>query len=87
MDFDVNAHRDAQGRWHHQILGPLSERIAEPSVYEECHAPGASIRCIGFSDFASAINYGWRRVRIILKHAGGGPEKAAPPAGEIRSKS
>jgi hypothetical protein len=86
MDFDVNAHRDSQGRWHHQILGPLSGTTAEASVYEECHDPSTSIRCIGFSDFAAAINCGWRRVRVLLKQSEGGPQKAAPPTGEIRSK-
>jgi hypothetical protein len=86
MDFDVNAHRDAQGRWHHQILGPLRAQAAEVSVYEECHDPGAPTHCIGFPDFAAAINYGWRRVRVILKPSEGGPQKAAPPAGETRSK-
>jgi hypothetical protein len=87
MDFDVNAHRDAHGRWHHQILGPVSGQTAEAvSVYEECHDPSAPIRCIGFPDFAAAINYGWRRVRIILKQSEGGPQKAAQPAGEIRRK-
>jgi hypothetical protein len=86
MDFDVNAYRDLQGRWHHQILGPLPIQSAEASVYEQCHDPADPIRCIGFADFTGAINYGWQRVRIILKQTEGTPQKATPPANEIRSK-
>jgi hypothetical protein len=86
MDFDVNAHRDAQGRWHHQILGPLPAQGVEIPIYEECHDPNASARCIGFPDFTAAINCGWQRVRVLLKQTEGGPQKATPPADGIRSK-
>lgn len=86
MDFDVNAYRDAQGRWHHQILGPLPLQSADVPVYEECHNPKALTRCIGFADFASAINFGWQRVRIILNQTEGKPQKASPPADGIRTK-
>jgi hypothetical protein len=86
MDFDVNAYRDTKGRWHHQILGPLPIQTAETAVYEECHDPSASTRCIGFPDFTAAINYGWQRVRVILKQSEAGPQKVMPPTGEIRSK-
>jgi hypothetical protein len=86
MDFDVNAYRDARGRWHHQILGPLTPPSATPPVYEECHDPKATTRCIGFCDFTSAINDGWQRVRMILRQTEGKPQKAAPPADEARTK-
>jgi hypothetical protein len=86
MDFDVNAYRDAQGRWHHQILGPLPVQAPDAAVYEECHDPKAPVRCIGFTDFTTAINDGWQRVRVILKQTEGKPQKTVPPAGEIRSK-
>jgi hypothetical protein len=86
MDFDVNAYRDAQRRWHYQILGPLPLQASDAPVYEECHDPKASIRCIGFPDFTAAINDGWTRVRVILKRNEGAPQKETPPASEIRSK-
>lgn len=87
MDFDVNAYRDTQGRWHHQILGPLPIVTADAAVYEECHNPKAPVRCIGFPDFTAAVNNGWQRVRVILRQTEGKPLKAVPHSGEIRSKS
>lgn len=85
MDFDVNAYRDPRGRWHHQILGPLSLRPGDAPVYEECHNPKATTRCIGFGDFTSAINDGWQRVRIILRQNEGRPQKSAPPVNDVRT--
>ena len=86
MDFDVNAYRDTQGRWHHQILGPLPLQPTDPPVYEECHNPKAPTLCIGFPDFTTAINEGWQRVRVILKQTEGKPQKTTPAADELRSK-
>ena len=86
MDFDVNAYRDTQGRWHHQILGPLPLQAADAPVYEQCHNPKASTLCIGFPDFTAAINEGWQRVRVILRQTEGKPQKTASTADEIRSK-
>jgi hypothetical protein len=86
MDFDVNAYRDAQGRWHHQILGPLPLQSADAPVFEECHNAKAGTRCIGFTDFASAVNVGWQRVRVLLNQSESKPQKAAPPADGIRTK-
>jgi hypothetical protein len=86
MDFDVNAYRDTQGRWHHQVLGPLPLQPADAPVYEECHNPKSPTLCIGFPDFATAINDGWQRVRVILKQTEGKPQKTTPAADELRSK-
>ena len=86
MNFDVNAYRDAQGRWHYQILGPLAVQPVDAPLHEECHDRKGKTRCIGFSEFTIAVNDGWRRVRVILKQSETQPQKETPPANELRSK-
>jgi hypothetical protein len=65
MKFFTRPYKDARGKWHRDIIGPLPDAAGVAPVFEECHAGSGVTGCPGFADEASAKADGDKRIKQL----------------------
>lgn len=68
MNFLIKTYKDADGKWHRDILGPLSGG-GTFDLFEACHANSGIAGCPGFADKTAAEASARKRIDKLTKAA------------------